>query len=512
MARKTTHDGFESDIILETNLNTTTADQFVYPVDSSARSIANNGIFQDGGITEVYELQTSLSGLYSYTGTDGKLITISSGVTGKTNDISVDGNYVGSVSNYAISKRLRIQGVADVALTADSTYMTIAVKVTDSSTISAVLTEYSLSQAQLNQRTISFTNQSSAAGSAIQWAIVKYLSMHYSDSLELTGYDGSGTVYRLQEAAPSTAAASVSAYAASIFCWRFQGSNGYFIGSGPPYAQNPAYVDSTFASATGVEAKYGIPVKVGSYSAILLTQPPSAVSTNLQMIGYVGYDSGGTFHSTAQWASAGTGSTPSAITGTVSFGYAEADFTASGNAYWAIYPAPTGVRTMANYYNGTGTTPFTALCYSYGMLSNTYLETSTQPFSFKSLLSPNLELPTAISVASAVTGKTNELGSLITNVGEWDTNYIPQIEGFNTILYRYAGTHYIVKVEDSQTAAPSIGPIQEISRGLYKINTISGFNILDADAGILCVGSADYGGALQVVGNTYQYTNPVATI
>jgi len=93
-------------------------------------------------------------------------------------------------------------------------------------------------------------------------------------------------------------------------------------------------------------------------------------------------------------------------------------------------------------------------------------------------------------------GYPDQLGQLLTAVGEVDPYYLPRITDFyngpdyvaTTIVYKYLSSFYMV------TIGLTGGGVQKLDRNLYKIDTISPMNIIDTDAMKLHLGSNDYNG------------------
>jgi len=502
MARETKHDGFESDIILETGVNTTTADQYIYPIDSPAPVIANNGIFQDGGITELYELKTDYAASsINYVTQAAGILSSTVGVTSDLNTITLDGVNIGQVSCYGVLSRTKISGAADVALTRVGTYITLQVEVTSASTLTATISEYSLANVQLHTRAIAFTSQTSAIAGALSWSLVKYYGMAYSDNQEIISAQDPAT-YLLKESSTATSIVVYVQNKQRLFCWRFESSNGYFT-QGQSGTSSCTYLNSSFASPVPIDAFWAHPIDVNGQSAIYITTTSGTISGyDIHAVGYVGFDKFGAFHSTEQWTSMGFTSAPSAPTQKAGYGTCESIFTLSGLVDHVPSPSyGTHPYTGAFGFMTLGVDGSTYIYY-YGDLTNTYLESSLQPFTFRCLMNRQTGLQDTLSVATTLTGYMSELGTLITNVGEFDFNYTPQIVGFDTILYSYGGSFHIVKIGNTQTSTLSIPMFQEIDRTLYKINTISPINIVDTETGIIELGSIDYNGRMPIGGAT----------
>lgn len=93
-------------------------------------------------------------------------------------------------------------------------------------------------------------------------------------------------------------------------------------------------------------------------------------------------------------------------------------------------------------------------------------------------------------------GYPDQLGQLLTAVGEVDPYYLPRITDFyngpdyvaTTVVYKYLSSFYMI------TIGLTGGGVQKLDRNLYKIDTLSPMNIIDTDAMKLHLGSNDFNG------------------
>jgi SPP1 gp7 family putative phage head morphogenesis protein len=179
-------------------------------------------------------------------------------------------------------------------------------------------------------------------------------------------------------------------------------------------------------------------------------------------------------------------------------GWNYADFTykltsSSTSIFNALAPIP--IPAPASLYK-TFQSNTNTLTTAYGKLNNAVGVPSTKPFEFR-LNWLNSGVSTVgsqqfISVASLDGGITDSLGVIVTDVGAFDDSYTPQIVNDDTILYKYNGKWYIIRISKNISTR-----IQRIASTLYKINTISPLNIVDTTTETLNVGSCDYQGRMQ---------------
>lgn len=168
------------DIVLQNTTNTNTIDEDVKAFgDTSAPHLENTGVLQDGGITNLYEAETVYSETGQYIVTDdNKVISLVDSTTTDYKVVKVDGKPIGQTSSYGVESRLTVEGVEDVFLTTTS-YVTCSI-VDNVITV----TEYDYTGAQLNTRTLTFTNLSAAMKLYTSLSFVRYNGMVYADSLE----------------------------------------------------------------------------------------------------------------------------------------------------------------------------------------------------------------------------------------------------------------------------------------------------------------------------------------
>jgi hypothetical protein len=180
------------------------------------------------------------------------------------------------------------------------------------------------------------------------------------------------------------------------------------------------------------------------------------------------------------------------------FNYAEMAYTnsAGGANVYQVY-APQFVPTATDYNNSSAqqtNSPF--LLDHYGKLTNGFgvPPINGQAFEIRynvidsggaGLGSPGTQQYLS---AAMINGSTDNLGVILTNVGEIDNTYAPHITNDNTILYRYGGNFFII------TLGQPTNYIQRITDRLYKINTISPLNNYDDLTNTLQLGSMDYNG------------------
>lgn len=168
------------EVNLRQSLNTDTiAEDFKTFGDNSAPLLENTGIERDGGITNLYETETTYSEAGQYVVTeDGRTISIvDSGVT-DYNAVKIDGKTIGNVSKYGVESHARFRDADDAVITSNS-YITATVS---GGTIT--VSEYNFAGALQNTRDIDFDNLAAVMQYYTSLTFVRWPSIAYSDDLE----------------------------------------------------------------------------------------------------------------------------------------------------------------------------------------------------------------------------------------------------------------------------------------------------------------------------------------
>ena len=189
--------------------------------DDAARHLVNTGMERNGGLTPIYEKETTFAtaGASTMIAKDGTVIEVDASNNVRLNDL-----VIGNVGPLAIYKRGVLPGYLDAAWTADATIITV-------NRAGNVISVYEINPATgaiLHSRNITFAGM--PTGPIISFCLVKYVDMHYVDTQEFIIFSaGTTTSYILKEAGTSvTAIATVPAFKMS-FCWRFAAAK-YIMG------------------------------------------------------------------------------------------------------------------------------------------------------------------------------------------------------------------------------------------------------------------------------------------
>ena len=141
--------------------------------DQGAKHITNTGLFRNGGLTPLYEKETTFStpGLQSLITKSGDLLQVDS-----SHNVRINNNSIGNVGPYAVSSRGAIKGYSDAAWSASNTIIGIV-------KIGSVIKvdEYNPSTGTvINTRSTTFNMPTVTITNVV---LVKYIGMNFADSL-----------------------------------------------------------------------------------------------------------------------------------------------------------------------------------------------------------------------------------------------------------------------------------------------------------------------------------------
>ena len=161
--------------------------------DPDAQHIENTGIERNGGVTNLYEQQTTFTtaGLHSVYAKSGDLVQVDS-----SHNVRINDTVIGNVGTYGVIQRGALPGYADCAWTADDTIIGI-VKVGSQIRVDEI---DPANGTILNTRSTTFTMPVIPFTDV---AIIKYASMAFSDTLQFM-VGNSKVSYSLTEGVAST--------------------------------------------------------------------------------------------------------------------------------------------------------------------------------------------------------------------------------------------------------------------------------------------------------------------
>ena len=306
-----------------------------------------------------------------------------------------------------------------------------------------------------------------------------------------------------------------------LYCYRYE--NGlYFINIVNNNLCQASILNNTTNALTMVRCSFALLQISGGYSRHIITAIDNTANhiydgTSIKAAGLLGYTDFITFIGSVIYPSnyiiVGNGLVK---TSKASYGYS--DFTYQNNTSatdifnYVSQFIPT-VNSLYQILQGNTNT----LIDAYGKLTNNYLLPATRPFEMRVGMIQGQSAYLSAALLDNIQSDT--LGVLITNVGDFDESYQPQIKTDDTILYKYNGMFVIKKISKNITTRMS-----SITPTLFKINTLSPLNILDTQSDSLSVGSCDYNGRIsfsstvapgisQKVASLYQgpYSNSIDT-
>jgi hypothetical protein len=475
--------------------------------DPNAQHVKNNGIEREGGVTNLYETETTFptAGVPSMIARDGTVVQVDA-----SNNVRLNDQVIGNVGPLAIKNRGVLSGYLDAAWTADETLLAI-------NRVGTSMYVYEIDPATgaiLHSRSNAFAGFPS--GPLANICLVKYVDMHYADNQEFIVQLGgptstaSANAYILKESGTSTTLITNSnGQPYRYFAWRFstgkyisgkQGLNissvaGWFIGdligAGDTNLRNvdaaKPVVNITIDRFPGT-----------AFSRAILTLAPGKNSANLfSGYGEVGYTSAGVYSATPVFYGLALGAATVTVANPIfGMGYSECDFTRSdfaGQVFY-YYAAPFAHNIAAYYLSQScaSNTPING----YGKLTDIFNTTSGA--NVVNLVSWRVVFingqQSFLSVAPI--GTTWDcIGVPIINVGEFDEIFTPHIDDngstYSRIIYRYSGQLFYVNITSTATHT-----LQRVGDNLYTVNCISAINAVDVKGRRLVTGTNDYNGRL----------------
>jgi hypothetical protein len=249
------------------------------------------------------------------------------------------------------------------------------------------------------------------------------------------------------------------------------------------YTLNPATNGVTL-----IGCRYAVPQISGGFSRHIIAGNPSAVGgAQVFSLGLVGYTDFVAFSATAIYPDCAQ-TTATSQHGVIGFNYSDFTFKLAASAtniynYLSqLQGTPDGLFRL---YQSQTITNVDA----YGKLTNGYGVTPSVPFEFRVGLINGIMSFLSAGVLDGIASDT--MGTLLTNVGEFDPDYTPDFHD-DRILYRYNGSFFLIVIGTTLTG----NVFQKIAPEVYKINTISPLNIISMIDESLHVGSSDYNGRM----------------
>jgi hypothetical protein len=280
---------------------------------------------------------------------------------------------------------------------------------------------------------------------------------------------------------------------AQVFAWKFE--NGYYLFGITNNTEGVFYRLSLDNELTALNGSYTLIQVSGGKSRAWVSSLPITYGTTLNAYGVTGYNDFNTFTNYVVFSSTfAPGAT--VLHSNIGLGYTDITFKDGRSAtnIWE-YSAPTYTTpqlTSINVYQSNTDT----LIDAYGKLTNAFGLTPTVPYELRVLWTPTGQIngqgiQAALAAALTNTTGADNLGVLLTNIGEYDQDYIPHVVADNRILYQFNGQFQALALSESP-----INLIQQISEREYKLNTIYPFNIIDTISSTLELGSVDYNGRM----------------
>jgi len=208
-------------------------------------------------------------------------------------------------------------------------------------------------------------------------------------------------------------------------------------------------------------------------------------STTIKASGLVGYTDFTNFSSSIVFPTAnytlGNGYVKKSQSG---FGYADFDFQLATSSVNIFNYTPQFQNTMTSLFQ-VNQSNSDILINAYGKITNNIGVVPSKPFEFRVCWIEGEQAYLSCAIIDGLSSDT--LGTMITNIGNFDGVYTPMIINDSQILYKDNGVFRITKIGKAV-----LEYIQKVTGNVFKINTITPTNILDSSTKTLSLGSIDF--------------------
>ena len=484
--------GQKAEINIKNSVNVDTVQQDVYLFgDQSVPLLKNNGIERDGGVTNVYEVETAMKpNSTSYITPEGDVIT-----KGWDGLVSLKGINLGTVSPFSVQDMCSIKQVDDVILSEKTkTYITLKLvgntvelieydiattptsgnpfgdnEITfDSKPTVGVFPSQTLFPSEdlypssvgapLHQRSVqlSISGISDISSVYTSLSFVRSAITNWDDNFELILRIGDD-VYKFQESSPSSPLLFDGLLAGFnqlnyIYCFNY--GTAYLLNM-VGNNQNKSFVITSWSlkNKTDITCRYAVPQTKNGKTRHFITCDPVTDASMTKSAGLVGYTDFINFTPSIVWPllsstyNSTTHDQPTVFN--TGFGYSEYVIkTTASETYTNVY-APNFVTDDTAYLHATQSNTKTLYNY-YGKLNNLNDVTPTRQLEFRvgQINGTQAYLSVAPLDASSQTNGTKDmLGVILTEVGAFDDSYMPHLITDNTILYKAYNNFYIVAID-----------------------------------------------------------------
>jgi hypothetical protein len=480
--------------ISQCTANPTGTDIYKFGDQVNAEHISNTGIERGGGLTTLYEQETTFA-----TAGANSIITASGGTlqVDASHNVRLNDSVIGNVGSWTVYKRGILPApYLDAAWSSTGTLIGIK-------RAGNVITveEYSPSTKTVTS-TRSTTFAGFPAGMASDITLLKYVDMAYADAQEFIVTIYGGVSYLLRE----TGTTVTSLVNTRIQGWRFAALKYIFwtnnITASPTSVSigDPSGVLTASAPGGAGKSCYIIIDRWNglSDSRAVITFPVYKEAGNtLTGLGTVGYDGAGGYSGTIVYKGVALGAVTATITNPiVGFGYSECSYTRSDTGvttYYILFQQPT--HSATDYYQTSDikTGLITVGINGYGKLNDIRGNLNSET-SLRACFINGAQQYLSVGPITAGTTTYDAIGVPLTNVGEFDNLFTPHVvdnvtSHFSRIIYRYNGNIYYISIN------AAVGhTIDKISDTVYQVNCISVASIVDIIKGTLEIGTNDYNG------------------
>ena len=476
------------------SVDTANINETVYTFgDTTAAHNANTGIERNGGITNLYETEKLLGdGVFIYSD-DSEVI--SAKPTADRIDISIDDKVIGNLSGYGVEYKKEVSGAYnDMLLTDIDTYITCAlngniVKVEEFSMDGVSIRSKETDYVNLTVALKGFTSLSFVRRNGISYDDVQEFGLRLGDQFVILKEDnptedGTPAVY------DTLVGDLFQEQVVDSYCDVFKYENDLYSVGLVGNNMNRWFVLNNVTNALITNfGKYAWQQTQAGYTRHILTEEPRIDGGTNKVISLQGYWNFILFESVQQYQADAHGDVSSHLSSQIGWNYAELTYKRTSPTDIYLLYGPLNVKDTEFLFD-TYQTNTDTLVSAYGKLSGGAGALSTKPFEFRlNWIPAGGGTQSYISVGEIDNEADDTLGSILTDIGAFDTTYTPYIKGDDTIMYKYDNTFKIIKISTDIK-----NRFEKLNGRLYKINTISALNVLDTFNSSLNVGSMDFNG------------------
>jgi len=274
-----------------------------------------------------------------------------------------------------------------------------------------------------------------------------------------------------------------------LYTYRYE--NGLYLINLTGNSVGKAYtLDNATKAINTLNCRFAIPQVSNNLTRHIITTTDQSGrniydGSSIKATGLVGYTDFATYSGTVVYPPApyvlGNGNVLQSQAG---FGYTDFTFrltSSATNIYNYVPQFQSSVTGLYQVVQGNTNT----LINAYGKLTNNLGVTPSKPFEFRVGWTNGVQSYISTALLDGIAS--DSLGTIITNVGEFDDTYTPMWKDDDKIVYLYNNKLIITKIGTN-----IVDRVQRVDTNIYKLNSISPLNIIDPSDNTLRLGSIDY--------------------